>query len=347
MKSIVFSSASGSPGTLAWHEWRAQGIGASDAPIIAAHHGLVEPAAWMCSQHKLWEMKMGLREKPEVNPFMLRGTKFEALARMAVEKATGLMLSPVFGEMLESPIIRASFDGMTFDGLTIVEIKIPSEKVHELAKSGVIVGYYVPQLVHQALVAWGLPGPGWADKRVIFASFVPETGDLALVQKTGDELARDFNVDVLYQGELRFWASVQSGMPECGSPFLDLAAKYRETEKRFVAIETEKEALRAELIDMLGKHERIEGGGVTVYKTTSKASVDWEKVAISVSALGKLDPSVIEAAKLTCLKKPKSSIYITVPKEDKPVVEQVVPPAVDDAVASQQMDHVMPHEVFL
>lgn len=347
MKSIVFSSASGSPGTLAWHAWRAQGIGASDAPIIAAHHGLVEPADWMCSQHKLWEMKMGLTAKPAVNAFMLRGTKFEAQARTAVEQATGLMLSPVFGEMLESPILRASFDGMTFDGLTIVEIKIPSDKVHELAKSGVIVGYYVPQLIHQALVAWGLPGPNWTDKRMIFASFVPETGDLALVQKTGDELARDFNVDVLYQGELRFWASVQTGTPECGSPFLDLAAQYRETEKRFVAIEAEKTALRAQLIDMMGKQDRIEGGGVTVFKTISKAAVDWEKVAVSVAALGKLDPSMIEAAKLTCLKKPKNSTYVTVPKEDKPLVVTPVAPAVDDAVASQQMNHVIPEEIFL
>lgn len=310
MKSVVFKSGSGSPGTAAWHEWRANGIGASDAPIIAAHAGLIEPASWMSSQHKLWEQKLGLALKPKVNAAMRRGTDGEAAARDAVERATGLVLYPVFGEMEVSPFIRASFDGMDFDNSIIVEIKCPSKGVHDLAKSGKVVSYYLPQLAHQALVAWGLPGDLWENKTMVFASFVPETNDLACVQMTGVELMSLFPVNELYAAEKLFWTSVEARQPPCGVDFLTLAAQYREIAKRFALVETELENSKNRLKDFLGEQTRMEGGGVLVFKSTAKPSVDWEAVARKVAETTGAASELIEAAKLACLKKARTSTYI-------------------------------------
>ena len=41
MKQVYFSNESGSPQTAEWHAWRARGIGASEAAIVAGHYGLI------------------------------------------------------------------------------------------------------------------------------------------------------------------------------------------------------------------------------------------------------------------------------------------------------------------
>jgi len=76
----------------------------------------------MSSVHKLWLIKTGQSEGPTVNAAMRRGTKWESAARIAVEKATGIVIAPVFGEMDENPFVRASFDGMDFLQTSLVEI---------------------------------------------------------------------------------------------------------------------------------------------------------------------------------------------------------------------------------
>lgn len=314
MKSVVFQTSSGSPNSAAWHAWRAAGVGASDAPVIAAGAGLIEPADWMSSVHKLWLIKTGQSEGPAVNAAMRRGTKWEPDAREEVEKATGIIIAPVFGEMDEAPFVRASFDGMDFLGNSIVEIKIPSQKVHQMAKNGVIVPYYVPQLVHQGMTAWGPPGAAWDNKLAIFASYVPETKDLALVHKTGRELYQEFDVDQLYLSEREFWKSVQSRMALCGDEFLALAAQYKRADEVYQIADQEREKVRQQIVDMLGERDLLEGGGVRALRSERAGSVDWEKVVKKLATDFTIPEETIVKLKESIRKKGSSSITITVEK---------------------------------
>lgn len=315
MKSVNFVTDSGSPNSAEWHAWRAAGIGASDAPVIAAGIGLCEPASWMSSVHKLWLLKTGQSEGPKYNAAMRRGTNGEGPARIAVEKKTGLFVSPIFGEMDDSPVLRASFDGMDFLGSTLVEIKCPNQKVHELAKDGEIVGYYVPQLVHQSLVAWGLPGKWWDNKLAIFASFVPETGDLALVHKTGRELYKEFDVELLYKSELDFWSTVTTGKPACGDEFLAKARVFKEVNARFELVEAERDAARAELVLLLGEKLRLDGEDVSVFKVEAKGSTDWEKIAKKLAGDHKVSAEDLELLVNGNKKKGRKSVNVTVGKQ--------------------------------
>lgn len=308
------AATSGSPNSAEWHAWRAAGIGASDAPVIAAASGLCDPASWMSTVHKLWLVKTGQAEGPAYNAAMRRGTNGEGPARDAVEKATGLLVYPVFGEMDTYPVLRASFDGMDFDGNTIVEIKCPNQTVHDLAKNGEIVGYYVPQLIHQSMVAWGLPSKEWNNKLAIFASFVPETRELALVHRTGRELYTNFDVDTLFSAEKDFWASVCSGIPACGLDFLKKADEYKIMDAKFELVKKEHESLKMELVEMLGKKRQIEGGGVRVLKSSSKGGTDWEKVARKLAEDFNVPTTKLDELIVTFRKKDQSKTYVTVDK---------------------------------
>jgi putative phage-type endonuclease len=178
MKTIVFQSDSGSPDCPEWHMWRLGGIGGSDAPILAANAGLVKRAKWMDSIQTLWEMKTGKRGPKTANKAMIRGREYENAARVAYEHSTGNLVNSAFGEDDKLSFVRASFDGLSFDGNLIVEIKVPGEHTMKLVREGQIPEHYLPQLAHQAVVAWGEPGQSWVGNACHFAAYVPETREL-------------------------------------------------------------------------------------------------------------------------------------------------------------------------
>ncbi len=155
MKTIIFEGETGSPDCPEWHTWRKLGIGGSDAPVVAADAGIVQKAKWMDSVQTLWEMKTGKRGPKPANPAMMRGRKYEEAARIAYEKSTRNLVNSAFGENDKWPYVRASFDGLSFDGNLIVEIKVPGDRTMQMVRDGNIPEYYLPQLAHQAIVAWG------------------------------------------------------------------------------------------------------------------------------------------------------------------------------------------------
>ncbi len=279
MKQVFFSSSSGSPNTHEWHAWRAQGIGGSDAGPIAAAHGLIEQKApWMPSLTRLWEEKTGRRSGPKINSAMRRGMDGEEDAREAFEAETGLPVSPVFGEMDEHPVIRASLDGISFDGDTICEIKCPSRKVHALAEQGEIVGYYLPQLAHQAMVVWGHPEAWRPEHTIMFYSFVPETGQGALVERKALDLRQ--MAETLLPHELEFWRMVERNVPPAGNAFLEAAAKWSALMAEKDEIEALLEEARSDIIALLQQsgQTKLEGGGVSVSRTTIKGRINYDKL---------------------------------------------------------------------
>lgn len=127
-----------------WLEWRRQGIGASDAPII------MRTSPWS-SVSELYQQKIGLRFGVATNSAMRRGIELEPQARAAYEAKTGIKMPPVVGQHEVYTWARASLDGM--NGVKGLEIKCPGLKVHAEALEGRVPSYYLDQIHHQMLVA--------------------------------------------------------------------------------------------------------------------------------------------------------------------------------------------------
>lgn len=287
MKQVIFNATSGSPGTALWHSWRLDGIGSSDAPIIAAAAGLVKPAAWMKSLEHLWQVKTGRRAADIVNSWVMqRGTNGEGPARDLYEKSTCNAVSPMFGEMDGYEFIHSSFDGVDFDQKLLAEIKCPGDQQHNAAKRGEVVGYYLPQMAHQAMTLWGHP-ESWPDGiDADYVSYIPETKDLAVVRNTltGDgfymplvSVLRDMAIKLLPL-EVQFWQDVQGGILPCGTDWRDAATNYLVVQSKIEALTLELNDARSVLIDLLGKNGKMSGAGVSVARQVKQGSVDYKAI---------------------------------------------------------------------
>lgn len=270
-------------GSPEWLRWRYAGIGSSDAALIAAHHGMCEKASWMSNLDALYREKITGIDKEKENMVMRRGKNGEAAARIACEAKIGIPVMPVCGEMDVNPRIRASFDGISFGGLRVVEIKCPADAVHQLAKKGGIVSYYVPQLVHQGLVAWGLPQDWPQDALIHFYTYVPETGDGALVTVRALDYL-DYAA-ALYEHELAFLAQLDRQVPPCGEDYLGLAVQYAQLDAEIKAITKRRDALKDVMIALANKRnlKTLQGGGVLLLQAERAGTIDYARLVSEYS----------------------------------------------------------------
>lgn len=125
-----------------WLDLRKNYVCASDSIIIL---GL---SPWRTRQ-ELLEEKLGLREPQPVNSAMLRGQLLEPKARAAAENELNELFIPEVYVSEEYPFMCASYDGVSFDKKSILEVKCTNKKNHELSKNGKIPDYYMPQVQHQ------------------------------------------------------------------------------------------------------------------------------------------------------------------------------------------------------
>ena len=127
----------------AWKQWRATGIGASDAPIILDLSPHMKP-------HTLWEIKCGLRQGKPFSSFVEeRAQNVENAARAYVEMEIGKNYPPVCMEDVERPWMKASLDGFCQELNSLLEAKwVASGK-----ETGLIVAHHWIQLQHQMAVS--------------------------------------------------------------------------------------------------------------------------------------------------------------------------------------------------
>lgn len=292
MKAVVLE-----PQSPAWHTWRAAGVGGSDAPIIAAAAGLCKAAPWMNTEDELWKIKTGLTSDVFSGNWATRkGNGAEPLARGAFEKATGILLSPMYGEMSnpETSFVRASFDGVDFNGDVIGEMKLGSSDVHAMARENEVIGYYQPQLAHQALTAWGMPEEWKPEHTVAFVSYNPDSKEMLHVIKPAFEyrkLAED-----LLAAEKVFWDRVQKNIEPCGEDWKGAAAAYLVVYAQMEALKKQEELAKARLIELLGEKSSLSAAGVSVTKQNRKGSIDFEKIVTEHTKLTEAD---IEAYRKT------------------------------------------------
>ncbi len=126
-------------GTLEWKRWRLGGFGASDAPV------LMKQNPWK-SIDALLDEKAGKGGDYE-SEAMRQGKMLEAAARDAYCSKKGIQVKSACLQHRKYSWARASLDGISNDGKTIVEIKC-GERAYDLALSGEIPRYYHGQLQH-------------------------------------------------------------------------------------------------------------------------------------------------------------------------------------------------------
>lgn len=193
-------------GTQVWHDWRDNGLGSSDAPIVMG----VSP--WT-TRFQLWQQKTKVKKKEfSGNAWAQdRGHQMEPKIRAEYEIRLGFIdLPPVLVEHSLFPFIRASLDGFNQkDGGIVLEIKAPGQADHEKAKSGIVPEKYFPQVQHQLLVTGAREAhyvSGWEDLKLPPAE---RKLDIAAVIVKPD---RDYCARLLKE-ELLFWELVLTGRP--------------------------------------------------------------------------------------------------------------------------------------
>ena len=253
--------------TSEWHQWRRQGLGASDVPVIMGDAGFRTP-------RMLWSIKTGRMQEEASGLAARRGRELEQLARQAYEREVGIQMEPLCLVHEELKWMRASLDGLSFDGSTVLEIKCPlSARDQALAKDGTIPSHYFAQLQHELEVSRAQEAHYW--------SFDGSAGSLIRVRPERDYLKR------LLDAEAAFWRLVTENVwPEPTGDELDLstdpkwrqvALGYREAKLRLETAAAEEQKLRA-MLEHLATARRTYGCGVELLRSSRKGNVDYGAV---------------------------------------------------------------------
>ncbi len=250
-----------------WHRWRREGIGASDAPVIMGETPFKTPRT-------LWSIKTGRMQEDPAGPAARRGRELERHARRAYERKTSIQMEPLCLVHEQLEWMRASLDGLSFDGTTLVEIKCPLSLRDRLsAEQSRVPFQYHAQLQHQLEVSRA--------ERAHYWSF--HGGDGILIEIHPDrEYAKR-----LIEAEAEFWQRVRDDRwPEVAGEELDLSAnpnwrhtalRYREVRVRMERAASEEHQLRAALARMASAR-RTYGCGVEVVRSSRRGAVDYSAV---------------------------------------------------------------------
>lgn len=254
-------------GSSAWHQWRSQGIGASEAPIIMGESPYQTPLM-------LWEVKTKRRPPQETNWAMQRGTNMEPKARAEFELKHNVEMIPTLAEHATYPFIRASLDGYNKSKNSALEIKCCGKKNFELVKSGLVPLDYKAQIQQQILTTG-------VDKIYLWA-FDGENGvslevypDIEYCQTLLDKL-------------IEFWKYIQTDTPPPADPKRDYEVikddalevyvqQWKMLQDEFKEINQEIDALEEKIRSGL----QIPRGlinGVRLTKTQRKGNIQYKNV---------------------------------------------------------------------
>ena len=222
----------------------------------------------------LWSIKTGRMQEEPSGPAARRGRELERFARRVYERQTGIQMEPLCLVHEEFQWMRASLDGLSFDGSTLLEIKCPlSLRDRISAQEGRIPSQYHAQLQHQLEVSGAQQAHYW--------SFHGSDGFL-IELRAGREYATR-----LVEAEAAFWLLVKENRwPELANEELDLSAelkwrdaalRYREVRLRLESAAFEEHRLRATL-ERMATARRTYGCGVEVLKSSRRGAVDYSAV---------------------------------------------------------------------
>ena len=250
-----------------WHRWRMQGIGASDAPVIMGETAFKTPRT-------LWSIKTGRMQEEQAGPAARRGRELEQAARSAYERHTGIAMEPLCMVHDRLEWMRASLDGLSFEGSTALEIKCPwGDRDLDALRAGRVPTHHYAQVQHQLEVSGA--------EELHYWSFNGRAGTLVRVRPDREYLDR------LLEAEAAFWQRVlEKRWPELANEELDLSTdpnwrnaglRYREARLRLENAAFEEHRLRA-MLEGMATARRTYGCGVEVLKSSRKGAADYTAV---------------------------------------------------------------------
>ena len=241
-------------------------VGASDAPAIMG----VSP--WKTA-YQLWEEKVGIRESNFTSKAMQRGIDMEEEARMSFEEQTGIFVFPQRIVNEHHSWMVATLDGMDLKGENVVEIKCPGKIDHTCAMDGVIPEKYIPQLMHQMIVA--------CVTSIYYFSYSPSSSKI--LQLEYDPAYSK----VLLDKEIQFWNNVQEFTPPTLSDkdynlkedelWNQAAQEWLHINSQLDSLKKKEEELRNTLVAMSGKSNSM-GCGIKISRILRKGNVEYKNI---------------------------------------------------------------------
>jgi putative phage-type endonuclease len=249
--------------TLEWLNWRSEGIGSSDAPVVMG----LSPYK---NIYDLWVEKTFGEDTATPNEHINRGIRLEDSARLAAEVYSGIKFNPAEMEHAEYPHIRASLDGLSSCGRVLVEIKCPTRKNFGIIRdTRKVSDLYNCQIQHQLLVSG-------ADYGIFFAYVDDEQGvDYEAIRvERNDEF-----IEKMIDAHNSFWECVQNRTPPCEPPakpfeaeindpaWEEVSRKYIEASKQIQSLESNRKLYKSILVDMCnGVNTRGHGISISFQK---------------------------------------------------------------------------------
>lgn len=190
-----------------WLDWRREGIGGSDAPVIMEKSPFKKKV-------ELWNEKVNGIYSTKLSVAMQHGKDKEEEALVECENLLGISLFKMdYVKHQTIPWLRGNLDGIDIDEEIIVEVKNPYSNPddHISAINKIVPEKYYPQCMHYFLLKPKV-------QKVLY--FSRYKGNNAIV-----EIKRDQNyLDELFEKEQQFWDSVQKKIPpKEAEEFVDLS----------------------------------------------------------------------------------------------------------------------------
>lgn len=278
-----------------WLEFRRQGIGSSDAPVIEGNSPYRTPL-------QLFQEKRGQSveaEEDDSKEFIFaKGHKTEILIRTQFAELTGVEMNPLCLIHPKLDHVRASLDGFDPNKYGVLEAKLIGREVLERARSAKrmkiserIPAHHYTQIQHELACAD-------VDLAHWFGHDGSKSGVLLEIRRDKKYIAQ------LLEKENRFWEAVQKGETPALSEMdylvpddLSLLTELREAKELMENAALNYEALK-ERVTSLYNHPRIAGGGIKLIRATRAGSLNLmtvPEIKAAVEKAGKkLKPEYLE-----------------------------------------------------
>lgn len=261
-----------------WHDWRKNGIGGSDAPVITGESPYRTPL-------QLFREKTGtpIEGDEQDNEFIFsKGHQTESVIRKQFQDLTGVEMRPVCIIHPTIDFVRASLDG--YDSkLGVLEAKLVGQYALERARDNEIPHHHMTQIQHQ-LAACGADIAQW------FGHDGKKNGVLVEVRRNDELIKR------LLEQEQLFWERVLSkNSPDLSSrdylipDDLTLLQQLRDAKELAENAQTAYEKAKEKVVATY-KHDRISGAGVKLFKVERQGSINYK----SIPAIQNIDPNDLE-----------------------------------------------------
>lgn len=265
-----------------WLKWRQDGIGSSDAAAVMGF------SPYKTAQ-QIFEDKISPVIDEPSNFILQKGNEMEPIARRQfsarynMEHDTEETFDPMICEMKELPFFRASLDGISKDGKTLIEIKYQGKVNHANVAKGEIVKHYWIQMQHQFLVSGAERGFLVSINEVAKGVFYHEVRPDEKYLKEHIARLTDFWAKIVEyragHSHVKPDATDQDWVEvEGDKPIVRLVEKWKAMKMQIDAGEKQLDIIKQEILNLKPAHPKVRISGLNITLTERKGNVNYAKI---------------------------------------------------------------------